>query len=222
MSTDAAVADLREMEIELGYFNFARERGRNTFTVPKVVLNYGLIQNLELVGEFSVEVPPRGSVQLADSAMSLKAVLKEGVLQEKSGVSFAVEAGPLLPSTSKEENRFGFEAIGIASGKVGALTYHLNLGGGLDRAQTHAFIIWGVIGELPVAAKLGLVGEVNRESVKKNTPDNSALLGVIWQSPWPNVSFDAGLRRGISHAAADWMFTTGLTFSFFTSATTRN
>jgi hypothetical protein len=74
-------------------------RSRNTFTVPKVVLNYGLIQNLELVGEFSVEVPPRGSVQLVDSAMSLKSVLKEGVLQEKSGVSFAVEAGPLLPST---------------------------------------------------------------------------------------------------------------------------
>jgi hypothetical protein len=216
VSTDAAVADLREMEIEFGYFNFARERSRNTFTVPKVVLNYGLIQNLELVGEFSVEVPPRGSVQLVDSAMSLKSVLKEGVLQEKSGVSFAVEAGPLLPSTSKEENRFGFEAIGIASGKVDALTYHLNLGGGLDRAQTHAFIIWGVIGELPVAAKLRLVGEVNGESVKKNTPDNSALLGVIWQSPWQNVSFDAGLRREISHAAAGWMFTTGLTFSFFT------
>jgi hypothetical protein len=105
VSTDAAVADLREMEIEFGYFNFARERSRNTFTVPKVVLNYGLIQNLELVGEFSVEVPPRGSVQLVDSAMSLKSVLKEGVLQEKSGVSFAVEAGPLLPSTSKEEKQ---------------------------------------------------------------------------------------------------------------------
>ena len=183
VSTDAAVADVKEMEIEFGYFNWARDRGKNTFIVPKTVLNYGLVKNLELVGEFSVEVPPRGSVQLADPALSLKGVLKEGVLQEKSGVSFAVEAGPLLPSTNKDENRVGFEAIGI-------------------------------IGELPVSSKLRLVGEINGESVKRNTPDNSALLGFIWQAPWQNVFIDAGIRRGISQAAADWAFTTGLTFSF--------
>jgi len=222
VSTDAAVADVKEMEFEFGYFNWMREQGKNTFIIPKVVLNFGLVQDLELVGEFGVEVPPRGSVQLADPALSLKAVLSEGVLQEKSGVSFAVEAGPLLPSTNKEENRFGFEAISIASGKLGAVTYHLNLGGGLDRAQTNPFIVWGVIAELPVTAKLRLVGEINGESVKKNTPDNSALLGVIWQAPWHNVSLDAGLRRGISHAAADWMFTTGLTFSFSTSTAAHN
>jgi len=111
---------------------------------------------------------------------------------------------------------------GIMSGKVGVSTYHLNLGGGLDRAHTHPFIIWGVIAELPVAAKLRLVGEINGESVKRNTPDNSALLGVIWQAPWQNVSVDAGLRRGISRAAADWMFTTGLTFSFSTSTAAHN
>jgi len=69
---------------------------------------------------------------------------------------------------------------------------------------------------------LRLVGEINGESVKKNAPENSALLGVIWQAPWDNVSIDAGLRRGISHAAADWMFTTGLTFSFSTSAAAHN
>ena len=214
MSTDAAVADLKEMEVELGYFNLERERGKNTFIIPKVVLNYGLVRNLELVGEFAVEEPPRGAARLADPGLSLKAVLKEGVLQEKSGVSFAVEAGPLLPSTNKEENRFGFEGIGILSGKLGALTYHLNFGGGVDRAQTNPFMIWGVIAELPIVEKLRLVGEINGESVRRNTPDNSALIGFIWNSPLSNVSIDAGLRRGISRAAADWMFTTGLTFSF--------
>jgi hypothetical protein len=120
VSTDAAVADVKEMEIEIGYFNLERERGKNTFIVPKAVLNYGVIRNLELVGEFAVEEPPHGPVRLADPALSLKAVLKEGVLQEKSGVSFAVEAGPLLPSTSREENRFGFEASGILSGRLNA------------------------------------------------------------------------------------------------------
>jgi len=34
VSTDAAVADVKEMEIELGYFNWERERGQNSFIVP--------------------------------------------------------------------------------------------------------------------------------------------------------------------------------------------
>jgi hypothetical protein len=214
VSTDAAVTDLGEMEIELGYFNWEREREKNTFIVPRVVLNYGMVQNLELVGEFSVEKPAHGSVQLAAAALSLKAVFKEGVLQEKSGVSFAVEAGPLLPSTNNEEKRFGFEASGILSGKLAELTYHVNFGGGVDRAQSNPFMLWGVIAEYPVISTLRLVGEINGEAVKRHTPDNSALLGFIWEAPWKNVSIDAGVRRGISRAAPDWMFTTGLTFSF--------
>jgi hypothetical protein len=84
IATDAAVADPKEMEIELGYFTLERDRGKNTFIIPKVVLNYGLIRNLEVVSEFGIEEPPRSSVRLQDAALSLKAVLKEGVLQEKA------------------------------------------------------------------------------------------------------------------------------------------
>jgi hypothetical protein len=58
------------------------------------------------------------------------------------------------------------------------------------------------------------VGEINGESVRRNGPDNSALVGFIWEAPWQKVFIDAGVRRGISHAAPDWAFTTGLTFSF--------
>jgi hypothetical protein len=39
-------------------------------------------------------------------------------------------------------------------------------------------------------------------------------LGFIWDAPWHNIAVDAGIRRGISKAAADWTFTTGLTFAF--------
>jgi hypothetical protein len=214
VSTDAAVADLKEIEIELGYFHLERERGKNTFIIPKMVLNYGLVRNLEVVGEFGVEEPPSGAVRLADPGLSLKGILKEGVLQEKSGLSLAVEAGPLLPSTTKEEHRVGFEGVGILSGKAGELTYHLNFGGGVDREQTNPFAVWGVIAEFPIAPKLRLVGEVNGESVRSKSADNSALVGFIWEAPLPGVFIDAGVRRGISHAAADWMFTTGLTFGF--------
>jgi len=214
ISTDAAVADVNEMEIELGYFNWEREKGNTTFISPKAVLNYGFLRNFELVGEFAVEEPGHGSVRLADAALSVKAVVKEGVLQEKDGISFAIEAGPLLPSTNKSEKGVGFEGIGILSGKLDPLTYHVNFGGGVDRAHADPFAFWGLIAELPITPKLRLVGEIDVESFRGSSPNNSALVGVIWQAPWQNLSLDAGLRRGISHAAPGWMFTTGLTFSF--------
>ena len=209
------MADPKELEIELGYFTWERDRGKNTFIIPRTVLNYGLIQNLELVGEFGVEKPPHGSVRLTDAALSLKAILKEGVLQEKPGVSFAVEAGPLLPSTGGEKEKVGFEGVGIISGDLSPVMLHLNLGGGIDRMENNPFVIWGVIAELPVAPKFRIVGEIDGENTKGKSTDASALLGFIWNPPVSNLSIDAGIRRGISRAAPAWMFTTGLTFGFF-------
>ena len=214
IATDAAVADPKEMEIELGYFNLERDRGKNTFIIPKVVLNYGIIRNLEVVGEFGIKEPPHGSVRLEDPALSLKAVLREGVLQEKPGVSFAVEAGPLLPSTGREKQKVGFEGVGIISGESSLVMLHLNLGGGVDWMENNPFVIWGLIAELPVAPKFRVVGEIDGENTKGRSADTSALLGFIWNPPLRNVSIDAGIRRGISRAASNWMFTTGLTFGF--------
>jgi hypothetical protein len=209
VSTDAAVADPKEIEIELGYFNLDRTNRENTISTSHVVLNYGVAKNLELVTEFSLQVSPE--VEVIDPNVSLKGVLKEGVLQDKPGVSVAVEAGPLLPSTLPREHRVGFEAIGIVSGKLALVTLHLNGGGGLDRTG-QLFGIWGVIGELPLHSKLRLVGEVNGESTQGERPNNSALLGLIWQPTAKNLSLDIGVRHGISRAAPDWQFTLGLTF----------
>ena len=129
-------------------------------------------------------------------------------------MSFAIEAGLLLPSTLPHEHGVGVQAIGIVSGKLGPVTVHVNRGGGLNRDDRHAFAIWGVIGELPVHRKFRLVGEVNGESTQGQRPNNSALLGVMWHPTSKNVFLDAGLRRGISRAAPDWQFTIGLTFGF--------
>src|SRR5262245_29347839 len=40
VSTDAAVADAKEVEIELGYFNLEHTGQQNRITIPSVVLNY--------------------------------------------------------------------------------------------------------------------------------------------------------------------------------------
>lgn len=214
VSTDAAVADLKEIEMEIGYFNLERTERKNTFIVPKVVLNYGIVRNWEVVGEFEVKEPPHGRVEFADPGLFLKAVLKEGILQGKNGISFAVEAGPLLPSTVQGERRLGFEGVGILSERISPFTFHVNFGGGVDRAETNPFVVWGVIAELPIDPKFKLVAEVNGESIRGKPADNSGLLGFIWESPLPNVFIDAGVRKGISNGASDWLFTTGLTFGF--------
>jgi len=214
VSTDAAVAERARMEIELGYLTLIRTQGENTFMIPQVVVNYGLAQTLELVGEFKGEEAPGTAPQLVDPALSLKAVLREGILQEKAGVSVAVEMGLLLPSTVPGERRLGFEGVGIVSHRVSPFTLHLNIGGGVDREETRPFGVWGVITELPIGATVRLVGEVNGESVHGQAANNSGLLGGLWQPPWLKVVVDAGIRRGFSRGAPDWLFTTGLTFGF--------
>lgn len=214
-STDADVVDRGESEIELGYFNWERSAGENTYITPQLVYNYGLTDTWEMVAEFEVEHPSGESSELVDPGLFLKGVLQEGALQDQPGMSLAVEAGLLLPSTLPKEDRVGFEAIGILSGHASPFTYHINIGGGLDRADRDAFGLWGVIGEVPVKPGIRLVGEVNGEGVRGESPENSVLLGVIWEpASRSGLALDAAVRHGISDAASDWMITTGLSYSW--------
>src|SRR5215813_14159261 len=219
VSTDAAVADPKEIEIELGYFTLERKKDENTFVIPRAVLNYGLFRNWEAVAEFAIQRAPDAELDVIDPAISLKGVLREGVLQDKDGFGFAVEASALLPSSEKGEGRFGFEGIGILSDKLGPFTFHLNGGLGVERSTGDLVGIWGVIGELPIATGLRLVGEVNGEKPRREDQRNSGLLGLIWR-PWPskNVWFDGGIRRRFTAGVPDWQFTLGVTFGFSPSA----
>jgi hypothetical protein len=215
VSTDADVADKGEIEIEFGYFNWERADDENSYITPQLVFNYGLTDTLELVGEFEVEHQSGEKSQLVDPGLFLKSVLKPGVLQGRQGLSFAVEAGLLLPSEIDEEDRTGFEAFGIVSGTLANLTWHLNLGGGIDRIDHSSFGLWGVALEHPVNSNLKLVGEFNGESLKSEAAENSVLLGLVWEpASTPGLELDLGLRQGTSHEAADWGATLGLTFSF--------
>src|SRR5262249_11267167 len=161
----------------------------------------------EAVAEFSVRRNPNADVDVIDAALFLKGVLKEGILQDKKGFSFAVEVGPLLPSTAKGERKLGFEATGILSDKLGPFTFHLNGGFGIERSTGDLVGIWGVIGEPPIATGLRLVGEVTGEKPRREDQRDSGLLGLIWQ-PWPskNVWFDGGIRRRFTAGGPDWQF----------------
>jgi len=213
VSTDAAVAERQEMEIELGYFTFEHAQGEHTFTVPSLVLNYGVLTNIELVGELRVQESPNQTVDVVDPGLFVKAVLREGILQGKEGLSVAIEVGPLLPSTVPGEHRFGFEGIGILSGRLPPFTYHVNLGGGIQRAGGEPVTLWGVIGEWPVGPTVRIVGEVNGEQARQERTHHTALLGVLWRPAAANLVFDLGLRHGLQ-GGPDWQITAGVTFSF--------
>src|SRR5260370_39946770 len=105
-----------------------------------------------MVGKFVVQ-EGYGS-EITDSAILLKGVLKEGVLQGKDGFSVALEAGPLLPSTVKGEGGVGFEGTGILSARFAPVLLHLNVGGGVCLADARPCVTRGVSGEWPVTARL--------------------------------------------------------------------
>ncbi len=215
VSTDAAVVEKGELEIELGLFNLSHNEGIDEIIVPSLIVNYGILKDWEVVGEFDVQVYKEAenrNRELKDPALFLKGVLQEGILQGKEGTSFAVEFGALLPSTVEGEKKTGLEGIGILSGKVSGLVYHFNFGGELDREDFGLNAIWGIILEYPLGSKFRVVGEINGTFQRRGLPSNSGLIGFIWELG--DIDLDFGIRKVFSNAASDWALTTGITFSF--------
>ncbi len=214
-STDAAVIEKGETEIEIGLYNFTDDGGLDEIRIPSIVYNYGLTDTWEFVAEFDVQIYKEGpddDSELKDPAVFFKNVFKEGFLQDKDGASMAWEFGVLLPSTVKGEHTTGLEVLGIYSGQLSDFVYHINFGGELDREDFALNGIWGTILEYPLNETFRLVGEVNGSFIDHGLPKNSGLVGFIWDVG--GVSVDLGVRRGFSRVAADWELTTGITISF--------
>src|SRR5580700_6079904 len=95
--TDAAVADLGQLEIELGLLGLLRQQANKTLIAPATIVNYGFAKNWELVLQGQLETPPSSSdpSSLTMAGAFLKNVLRPGGLQEKPGPSIATEFGVL-------------------------------------------------------------------------------------------------------------------------------
>lgn len=215
VSTDAAVADKNEWEIELGLFSMSHDKGQNEIFIPSFRINYGISKNWEIVGEFDLQVYKEGkdrNSELTEPALFLKGVLHEGLLQNKEGLSFVVELGVLLPSTVEGKRKAGIEGIVVFSGKTSDLVYHFNLGGELDREEFAPHAIWGIILEYPFEGRFRLVAEANGSFKRDGHPENSGLIGFIWESG--GFDLDFGIRKGFSTEASDWALTTGIAISF--------
>ena len=196
--TDADVAAPRELELEAGPLGYVHEGAAHFLVAPALVLDYGLAPKFEAVLEgqqlWGLASAPLWA--LADVALSLKTVLREGSLQDKSGVSVALETGMLLPGS---ERRFGFHIASIFSWRWPALALHLNIGNdvltSVDYAASTSLILEG-----PDSWRVRPVAEVflERDFGSPEFADGlarSVLVGVILSASaaW---SFDLGLRHG--------------------------
>jgi hypothetical protein len=182
--TDADVAKYGEFELELGPTQYYREGGRNFLIAPTTVLNLGIVKDTELVVDFAdlVALGPldlgEPRFQTADTDVLVKHVFREGVLQEKSGPSIAVEAGPLLPDINRV-SAFGASLDVITSYQWSFGTVHWNEWAELTREHNFS-LFTGVILEGPHEWTVRPVAElfVEREFDVETT--YSGLVGAIW------------------------------------------
>jgi len=211
--TDAGVANLDEIEIELQPAGRMQAGPQSTLIAPAVVYNYGFAERWEMVLQTQGETPlsPGGPSSLAASGAFLKYVIQPGVLQGQSGVSIATEFGPLLPGVNADPG-VGFSWAGIVSQRWDWGTAHFNVETNLTRDQ-HGEAFLGVILEGPSMWKVRPVVEVFYDKIWLETETRSALLGAIWQVR-DDLSFDAAYRYALVNGHALNEIRAGLTFAF--------
>jgi hypothetical protein len=211
--TDAAVANLNEVEIELQPVGRMQAGPQSTLIAPAVVYNYGFAERWEMVLQGQVETPlsPGGPSNLAATGAFLKYVVQPGVLQGQSGISIATEFGPLLPGINTDPG-VGFSWAGIVSQRWDWGTAHFNVETNLTRDQ-HGEAFLSVILEGPSKWTVRPVVEFFYDKVWTQTETRSALIGAIWQVK-DDLSFDGAFRYAEVNGHAVNEIRAGLTFAF--------
>jgi hypothetical protein len=211
--TDAAVAGLNEVEIELQPAGALKAGPQSTLIAPEVVYNYGFAERWEMVLQGQVETPlsPTGPSSLAATGAFLKYVVQPGVLQNQSGVSIATEFGPLLPGINADPG-VGFSWAGIVSQRWDWGTAHFNVETNLTRDQ-HGEAFLDVILEGPSTWKVRPVFEVFYDKIWTQTETRSALIGAIWQVE-NELAFDAAFRYALVNGHPVNEIRAGMTFAF--------
>ncbi len=216
-STDAAVAAPAEMEVELGPIGYLRLGSQNDLVAPMIVLNWGFAKRWELVLQgrgvlaLGSDAPaPRYSVD--EGGVFLKAILREGCLQDREGPSIATEFGALLPTLNGPSGGMGAQATLIVSQQWHALTIHVNA----EIAWTPDQVLGGfggVILEGPHTWAVRPVGEVFVEGQGGAPATVSGLVGAIWQVS-ESLSLDAALRVATTGGIGQVEVRAGFTWAF--------
>lgn len=215
-STDAAVADRGEVELELGPVGYLVQPPGRSLVAPSAVVNWGFADRWEAVleGRHFIQLGARieePRLRVEDTALSLKHVLRNGSLQERSGVSVATEVGALLPTVNGEHG-VGAEWAVIVSRRWAALTIHVNAAAAWTRAhEPGAF--GGVIVEGHDAWRVRPVAEVFAEAEHGSAPTVSGLAGAVWRVR-ERLSVDAAVRRARERGVDTTELRVGFTWAF--------
>jgi hypothetical protein len=218
--TDADVAELGAFELELGPTHFYSQSGSgplhgNYLIAPATVLNFGIVKDTELVIDFEDFVAEgaldgRPHAALLNTDVLVKHVFREGILQGKTGLSVAVEAGPLTPEVNGT-NAFGASANLLLSYRWNWGTVHFNEWPSYTR-EHNLDVYSGVIVEGPHDWVVRPVTELYVEKEFNGDLTESALVGAIWEVR-ESFALDVGVRgaRVGSDDAAEVRF--GFTWS---------
>jgi hypothetical protein len=202
-STDAAVANRGEFELELGPVGRLRQGDRRFWVSPAVIGNYGFAEDRELVvqGQRQVAIdrePGQPKSSIVENGVFIKEVLRRGVLQDQPGLSVATEYGFLLPSVHGEHGT-GFSVAGIVSQRTEAVSLHLNGAFAINR-EHKPDVFLGAILEGPNSWPVRPIAEVSGEQASGGSRLVSRLIGAIWRAR-DNLSFDIGIRA--AHAGSE-------------------
>ncbi len=215
-STDAAVADRGDVEIEFGPLGYLVEGSDRVLVAPSLILNWGFASRWEAVleGRHFVELgsdvqEPR--IRVEDTAFSLKTVLRDGALQARSGPSVATELAALLP-TVHGEGGVGAECTVILSQRWPDLTVHVNAAAAWTRAHAPG-AFGGIILEGHDAWTVRPVAEVFVEGERDLPTTISGLLGTIWRTS-DRLSLDAAIRLARAGGVSTTELRLGLTWGF--------
>lgn len=194
--TDADVADEGEFELELGPAHYQRNGGDKFLLVPSTVLNLGFAHRWELVVDYRNFIKLSGAattprLHAEEGDVFLKVLLREGSLQEKDGLSVAMEFGPLLPNYHGETG-YGAQDNVITSYRTPELALHLNTSLAWSRAHQPE-LFSSLIIEGPWEWKVRPVAEILIDTERKGPQAAAALFGAIY-SHSDHLSFDAALR----------------------------
>lgn len=212
-STDPAVADLGEFEVELSPVSVRHDDAGRIWIAPQLRLNYGFAKNWEVVLEGQGEHPQFSGARssLVENALSVKYIAREGSLQEMHGPSIATELGVLLPDVNGE---FGTGAAfaGIIGQKWVWGAVHFNIAAELSRAQ-RAELFLGTIIEGPKSWKVRPVAELIYEREFGVEEQVAVLGGFIWQVK-DTLAFDVAMRHASVAGNPETEIRAGVTFAF--------
>lgn len=210
-STDPAVAEPGEVEIELSPVSFRQSESGQTWIAPQLRFNYGVAPNWELVVEGQGEFHRGSKGVMIDNAVFLKTVVREGTLQERMGPSIAIEFGTLLPGINDEAG-FGAELAGIIGNQWSWGAIHFTAAATLTRDNRGEMFL-GTILEGPSFGAVRPVAEIVYEREFGEAETIAALAGVIWEVR-EGLAFDFAVRQAAVDGDPETEIRMGVTFAF--------